>query len=252
VIWDSRSQGIASSSHLILPITDTGKCVAWGWAVVPARRAVIPSLARDLALNVLAPVGLAFFSALVTYHCPCLGSPSSFPAPAFLLATHHSSLVTVLIFSSDSADYRYGEVCHMGFGRRPRRAVIPSLARDLALNVFAPVGFAVSCHSPLVTRHCPHHSSLPASTQFLALSEGRGWAAAGAFTSRSGPGEGAFACRARRACRSRKASDLPDSFAPRCRPFLVFKSHKSLFFCLKTVISPRITAQNCKPGCKTA
>jgi hypothetical protein len=97
VIGDLRflqSRQSDSFSHLILPITDTGKCVTWGWAVVPARRAVIPSLARDLALNVLAPVGLAFFSSLVTHHYPCLGSPSFFPALAFLLATHNSSLVT--------------------------------------------------------------------------------------------------------------------------------------------------------------
>ena len=73
----------------------------------------------------------------------------------------------------------------MGFGRRPRRTVIPSFARDLAPNVLAPSGFAFSCHSPLIT----HHLSLPLS-------------------------------------------------------FPSFKSHKPLFFCRKTVISPRIAAQN--------
>jgi hypothetical protein len=45
----------------------------------------------------------------------------------------------------------------MGFRRRPRRTVIPSLARDLALNVLA-LRFGHFL-SPLVT----HHSSLPLS-----------------------------------------------------------------------------------------
>jgi hypothetical protein len=55
-------------------------------------------------------------------------------------------LSALLFFFSSLVTAR--AACHAGFGRRPRRAVIPSLA----LNLFAPSGFAFSHHFSIATR----------------------------------------------------------------------------------------------------
>jgi hypothetical protein len=57
------------------------------------------------------------------------------------------------MFSPELADNRNGEVCHAGVwpSSPPSRAGISSRGRDLALSVFALLGFGFSCHSPLVS-----------------------------------------------------------------------------------------------------